>query len=111
MYLVDPAVLNTDSKTPSSMTITDPDTGVTFILNPREHTARQMLPPKRPDPATISQMAQAQKRNEAMRPRTAQEDLGAHTIEGLFVKGTRMTTTVPTGAQGNDRPIVIVEEG
>ncbi len=110
-YLVDPAIRNADPNTPSSISIRDPGTGITWLLNPPDHTARQMMPPKRPDPAAISQMAQAQKRAESLRPRVEQEDLGAQTIEGLFAKGTRMTTTVPTGAQGNDRPIVIVQEG
>ena len=109
-YLVDPVILNADSKTPSSITIRDAATGVTFVLNPRQHTARQLMPPQRPTPAAISQMAQAQRQAEPLRPRIQQEDLGAQTIEGLFAKGTRLTTTIPTGAQGNDRPIVIVQE-
>jgi hypothetical protein len=38
------------------------------------------------------------------------EDLGAQVLEGLLVKGTRMTDTIPAGTIGNDRPIEIVTE-
>lgn len=38
------------------------------------------------------------------------EDLGEQTIQGVRAVGTRRTTTIPTGAIGNDRPIVSVTE-
>jgi hypothetical protein len=38
------------------------------------------------------------------------EDLGEQVLEGLLVKGTRMTDTIPAGAIGNERPIEIVTE-
>jgi hypothetical protein len=38
------------------------------------------------------------------------EDLGEQVLEGLLVKGTRMTDTIPAGTIGNDRPIEIVTE-
>lgn len=38
------------------------------------------------------------------------EDLGERQIEGVNAKGTRRTATIPTGAIGNDRPIVSVTE-
>jgi len=40
----------------------------------------------------------------------AQESLGTQTIEGVEAEGTRITTTIPAGAIGNERPIEIVEE-
>ncbi|HKQ88795.1 MAG TPA: hypothetical protein VJS43_18715 [Candidatus Acidoferrales bacterium] len=110
-YIVDPAILNADLKTPSSITIRDPATGATFVLNPREHTARQLLPPKRPDPATISpRAADVRRQAEALRPRIEREDLGAQTIDGLYATGMRSTATIPIGAQGNDRPMAVVTE-
>jgi hypothetical protein len=36
--------------------------------------------------------------------------LGNRTIEGLSTRGTRTTQTIPAGAIGNDRPIVISDE-
>lgn len=38
------------------------------------------------------------------------EDLGSQTMEGVLVKGTRTTSTVPAGQIGNDKPISIVTE-
>jgi hypothetical protein len=38
------------------------------------------------------------------------EDLGKQVLEGLLVKGTRMTDTIPAGTIGNDRQIDIVTE-
>jgi hypothetical protein len=38
------------------------------------------------------------------------EDLGEQSIEGVLVTGKRITTTIPTGEIGNDRPIVVVHE-
>jgi hypothetical protein len=38
------------------------------------------------------------------------EDLGSQTMEGVLVKGVRMTHTIPASQIGNDRPITIVTE-
>ena len=38
------------------------------------------------------------------------QDLGEQVLQGLLVKGTRMTDTIPAGTIGNDRPIDIVTE-
>jgi hypothetical protein len=38
------------------------------------------------------------------------EELGHQSIEGVLVTGKRVTTTIPTGKVGNDRPIVVVHE-
>ena len=38
------------------------------------------------------------------------ERLGTQVIDGLTVEGTRMTQTYPAGADGSDRPIVVVSE-
>jgi TonB family protein len=40
----------------------------------------------------------------------SKEDLGTDTIEGLPVRGLRVTQTYPVGALGNDRPLAIVTE-
>jgi len=42
--------------------------------------------------------------------RTRQESLGTQTMEGLQVKGTRITSTIPEGAIGNDRAIETISE-
>ena len=38
------------------------------------------------------------------------EDLGSQTMEGILVKGTRTTHTIPAGQIGNEAPITIVSE-
>jgi hypothetical protein len=38
------------------------------------------------------------------------EELGEQILEGLLVRGTRLTDTIPIGAMGNERPIEIVTE-
>jgi hypothetical protein len=45
---------------------------------------------------------------QALRPTT--EDLGSQMIDGVLVAGTRTTTTIPVGVQGNDRPLVNTTE-
>jgi hypothetical protein len=44
------------------------------------------------------------------RGRVSTEDLGSQTMEGVLVKGTRMTHTIPAGQIGNEAPITIVSE-
>jgi TonB family protein len=46
-----------------------------------------------------------------LRPQiSAPEDLGTQTIDGLSVHGSRITTVIPTGAQGNDGPITTTRD-
>ena len=51
-----------------------------------------------------------QKRSDASAEPTTIQDLGSRVIEGVRAQGTRTTTTIPTGAIGNVRPIEIVSE-
>lgn len=46
----------------------------------------------------------------AAKPETTKEQIGTDTMEGLPVRGTRVTQAYPTGALGNDRPFTIVSE-
>jgi hypothetical protein len=52
----------------------------------------------------------ARRANAAERPETSIEDLGSKTIDGVLVYGTRRTTVIPVGMQGNDRPITTTNE-
>jgi hypothetical protein len=38
------------------------------------------------------------------------EDLGVKQINGITARGTRMTRTIPAGEEGNDQPLVVVQE-
>jgi hypothetical protein len=44
------------------------------------------------------------------RVQTSTESLGQQTIEGVVAEGKRITTTIPAGAMGNERPINTVTE-
>lgn len=46
----------------------------------------------------------------AAKPQTTKEVIGDDTMEGLVVRGTRVSQTYATGALGNDRPFTIVSE-
>jgi hypothetical protein len=43
-------------------------------------------------------------------PTFRRESLGSNTIHGVVAEGERITTTLPTGAIGNDRPLVSTRE-
>jgi hypothetical protein len=47
---------------------------------------------------------------QASRPKRQREQLGGKTIAGVYAEGTRITTTIPEDAEGNDRPFTIVSE-
>lgn len=81
----------------------DPTKGVSYLLNARNHTVRQMVPrPAKRDEALVAAPAKP--------ARPIVEDLGTQTIEGLVVEGKRTTHVIPAGALGNDRPMEIVTE-
>ncbi|MBO0860728.1 MAG: hypothetical protein J2P21_20040 [Chloracidobacterium sp.] len=84
--------------------INDPVTGVHYILDQRNHTARKMaFPPQRGDgPPHRPAPSQAQN--------IKTESLGNQTIEGVDAEGVRSIITIPEGQIGNDRPIEIVSE-
>jgi hypothetical protein len=46
----------------------------------------------------------------ASNEQTVEEKLAPKTIEGVRVEGVRRTTTIPVGAIGNERPIVVTSE-
>jgi len=43
-------------------------------------------------------------------PPPVTENLGDQTIDGIHATGTRMTTTIPSGKMGNEKPIVVTSE-
>ena len=58
-----------------------------------------------PDPHSPAAPLQAGSKNQVHT-----EELGQQSIEGVLVTGKRVTTTIPTGEVGNDRPIVVIHE-
>ena len=89
----------TSEDTPQIVFISDPVAGVSYMLDPRNHTTRKM-PSRggRPEPRLPPE---ANAKTEA---------LGKQVIEGIEAEGTRSTITIPVGKIGNDQPIEIVSE-
>jgi hypothetical protein len=118
------------------ITIVDPVAGVRYMLDPDNKVAHKMnLPPPgslatrhagsagkgermtiyqtagRPDAHTFSTNVFFKKEGQdANEPAPATEDLGEQTINGIRAAGTRITTTIPSGKMGNEKPISVSSE-
>jgi hypothetical protein len=119
--------------------ITDPEMGVTYLLNPATRTARRLqlpafgtarLPAPPPPPAPPGASADVVFFETAVGPAPAgaslmkmftarrvdgaqdetSESLGRQTIDGVTAEGTRSILTIPAGQIGNERPIEVVSE-
>lgn len=112
--------------TTQSIAITDPGTGVSYTLNPRNRTAtksefggmvkkfdvvrdeekmRAELERKRA--VELQAMSSA---NLSSKKQALTESLGRQSMEGVEAEGTRTTLTIPAGQIGNDLPINVVSE-
>ena len=80
----------------------DPSTKTRTNLFSLTKTARQWIAVP-PTPTLSSQSA-------SVTPETSKENIGSDTIEGLPVRGVRVSQTYPPGALGNDRPLTVVTE-
>lgn len=117
--------------------INDPVAQVNYVLTP-EHTAHKTPTPSKveyvnsngvearplsltvpvPDSANGPVVAQAQATAKGMAEMKAlkmsgsgkEESLGTQMMEGVQAEGKRMTTTIPAGEMGNERPLEIVNE-
>jgi hypothetical protein len=123
-------------RVPTMIQIMDPVAGYMYHLNSQDHTAQRIawppagrqvtgkssgaitfrsgalaatLPASAPAVSTSAAPVPAAPSN-PLRPQIQRESLGADTMEGLTVTGTRITTTYPEGSVGNDRPITVVTE-
>jgi hypothetical protein len=104
---------NNDEPTVATVIIRDPIAGLAYILYPKDHTAEQRVmnvPPTRDRMNTDPRRLEITPRSDQPQTKMIVEDLGTQTIEGLVVQGKRTTKTIPSGAQGNDRPFNIVTE-
>ena len=114
IFLPEPRQGAADSQEPAQIMINDPVEGVNYMLTPRNHSGTRNVfrprpinaqpPPKPPVPSALPSPSAPQ----MPRPETA--DLGTQVIEGMVVKGTRTTRTVPVNFEGNDRQIISVSE-
>ena len=89
--------------------ILDPVANAAYVLDQQNKVAHKFTladPPERRAPVATSRTAAAKK---PVAEYTS-ENLGTKNIEGVIAEGTRFTGTIPIGAQGNDRPMVTVNE-
>lgn len=98
--------------TPQSVRIVDPLAGVSHSLNPRDHTAQktEMRRPTAPTPTPTTTVSGNPTPAPPASRESTREDLGTQEMEGVEVKGTRITTTIPAGAEGNDQPMQVTRE-
>ena len=106
--------------------ISDPVSGFRYTLDVQNHIAHRFAPPER----TIDEVRSPENGRMASsgvtstatppsptaaaprvdRPQNSTESLGSQVIEGVYAEGKKVTTTIPVGNMGNDRPIVRVME-
>jgi hypothetical protein len=121
------------------VTIADPVSGVRYMLDPDNKIAHKMalpapdnagdrpaLPAGLPErgehmmifhragpsvlPGTANEVFFRKVGQDSGEPAPASENLGDQTIDGIQAAGTRMTTTIPSGSMGNDKPITVTSE-
>lgn len=99
--------------------IHDPVAGFAYILDVQNHIAyrfalRVLGASSASNGAATLGPALPQVRTEQTHsdnaPKETRESLPPQTVDGVTVAGTRTTTVIPEGAEGNDRPITVVRE-
>ncbi len=122
---------------PKLVTIVDPVTGVRYLLDSTNKIAQKMPLRMLDGPGAKGPAGPGEKNEEVMVYRHAgdpgsdvvynkvefrktddgsgesapkSESLGDQTIEGIHATGTRMTTTIPAGKMGNEKPITVTSE-
>jgi TonB family protein len=95
-----------DSAEPSLIRIElyDPSTKTRTNVFPLTKTARQW------NASTPVLTATSSTPSASVKPETSKENIGSDTIEGLVVRGTRVSQTYAPGALGNDRALTVVTE-
>ena len=87
--------------------ITDPVAGSRYMLSPDNKTAHQM-PMRGGNHAGPDQEAHSHAMGGP--GEVTKEQLGTKTINGIPAEGIRVTRTIPAGAMGNEKPILVVTE-
>jgi hypothetical protein len=117
---------HSDGTTSTRVTIHDPVAGVVHNIDAQRKTSNDMTlhgPPNgqgrgrgpgqagvRPNGARPDAAGAGGRRQRANDPNVVTENLGVQTLNGVPATGTRITRTIPAGAEGNSLPIVIVHE-
>ena len=96
--------------------INDPVAGMSYMLDAKSHTARQI--PSMSNRHRPASDASAQVKTDSVRQSMRQramanvksDDLGTQVIDGVTVQGKRITRTVPAAQAGSERDIEVVTE-
>jgi hypothetical protein len=124
-----------EASAPKLITILDPVAGVHYMLDSENKVAHKMTPPppgsapdrglpkgrqvfimrsaggaEGPGFSTNMNMMYKKTGQNSNEPAPATENLGDQTINGIHATGTRISTTIPSGKMGNDKPIVVTSE-
>jgi hypothetical protein len=122
------------ASTPKLITILDPIAGVRYMLDSENKVAYKMTlpspgsaspdkgPPKGGEVFIMrstggaagqsfsTNMMYRKAGQDSNEPAPTSENLGDQTIDGIHATGTRITTTIPSGKMGNEKPIVVTSE-
>ena len=125
------------TSSPKLITIVDPVACVRYLLDSADKTAHKMefMPggpglkrivpdgPKAehvffmqrsgdagPEMLTKDVFIRKDRGGDPSEPAPSSESLGDQTIEGIHATGTRVTTTIPAGKMGNEKPITVTSE-
>jgi len=120
---------------PKLITILDPVAGVRYMLNSENKAAYKMaLPPPGSAPdrglskggeifiimrsaggaagqTCSTNMLYRKAEHDSNEPAPTTENLADQTINGIHATGTCITTTIPSGKMGNDKPIIVKRRG
>jgi hypothetical protein len=102
-----------DGTTATRVTIHDPVAGVVHNLDTQRKTSNDMTlhgPPNGQGRGRGQGQGQPRTGQHQADPNVVTESLGVQTINGVQATGTRITRTIPAGAEGNSLPIVTVHE-
>ncbi len=94
---------------PLVIVIIDPVAGLDFTLDTEKRIAHQRKVFVA-SAAGANALTPSPRQVDAARVQALKESLGTRVIEGVSAEGLRQTLTVPTGFQGNDRPMVTTLE-
>ena len=96
----------------STIIITDTPANVQYSLSLRAHSGRRnvLFTPPNPAAMTPRPAPRPTPQQSASASKNVSESLGTRSIEGITAEGYRNTTTFPVNYQGNDAPLVTVNE-
>lgn len=108
---MDTTVQRPGGQTTTRVMVTDPVAGVIRNIDAQSKTVHEMaLQPASAQSGTSPRNRLRPRPNASGSATVQTENLGVQTLNGVAATGTRVTRTIPAGAQGNTQPIQTVRE-